>query len=288
MSLYGTVELGGTKTLVAVGSNPQDLSDPVRIPTTEPSITLEAVLDHLSAYQVDAVGVASFGPLELRHGHRDYGSMTNTPKPGWAGCPVYRILDAELDAPVAIDTDVNGAALGEGRWGAARGLDQYVYVTVGTGIGAGSIAWGRPIGGLGHTETGHVVVETHPDDSYEGRCPYHGSCLEGMASGPALEDRFGKVEDWSDPEGVLELVVFYLAQGLRSIVYVVAPQRIVVGGGVAHMPGFHAALRKALGESLGGYPGLQEYADADYIVAPGLGDSSGLAGGLVLAKQIET
>jgi fructokinase len=285
MAPFGTVELGGTKTLVATGTTPDDLTSPRRIPTEDPETTLGLVVEQLAGEAIEAVGVASFGPIELRPDHPGYGSITRTPKPGWSGTPVLRELTDALGLPVGLDTDVNGSALGEGRWGAAEGLSDFVYLTVGTGIGGGAIAGGSVLGGVSHPEMGHTVVEPHPDDRYPGRCPYHGGCLEGMASGPALEDRFGPVGEWAGESEAMALAVHYLAQVLRNIVYTMAPQRVIVGGGVSSMTGFHEHLRAALASQLQGYPGLLEFTAADYLVAPGLGDRSGLAGGLVLAAR---
>ena len=283
--VFGTVELGGTKTLVAVGTTPSDLSDPIRIPTTTPEETLEQVVEHLSKHDLEAIGIASFGPVELREDHPDFGNITSTPKPGWSGAPVLRHTADALGVPAGFDTDVNGAALGEGAWGAVMGLHSYVYVTVGTGIGLGAVIRGHTLTASGHPEFGHVVVERHPQDDYPGRCPFHGDCLEGMASGPALEDRFGAHEAWEEPEKVGELAVRYLAQGMRNAVYAYSPQCIVVGGGVSKLPSFHSVLQHALLNELAGYPNDGIAAAGDYLRPPGLGDLSGLAGGLVLARE---
>ena len=283
---YGTVELGGTKTLVAVGTTPDDLTDPVRIPTRSPDETLDRVADYLSGHPLEAVGVASFGPVELRRERPAYGSITTTPKPGWSDTPVVAVLAEAVGVPVGFDTDVNGAALGEGEWGAATGLNSYVYVTVGTGIGLGAVVEGKPLHGMVHPEFGHVVVKQHPDDSYAGRCPFHGDCLEGMATGVALADRFGPHDTWDDPEAAVELAVHYLAQGMRDATYAYAPQRIVVGGGVSKQPHFHSRLHTRLQEELAGYPGIADHTDPGYVCPPGLGDLSGLAGCLVLARQV--
>jgi fructokinase len=284
VSRYGVVELGGTKTLVATGAHPDDLAPVERIETTDPSATLNRVVEVLAGSDIEAAGVACFGPLELRRDHPGFGEITNTPKPGWSGAPVRSRLAAALAVPVGIDTDVNGAALGEGRWGAAAGLSHFVYVTVGTGIGGGAVVEGETLIGLGHPEMGHLVVERRFDDDYPGRCPFHGACLEGMASGPALEDRFGPVASWDQSE-VLDLVVFYLAQGLRGMVYTLAPQRIVVGGGVSKIAGFHHYLGEALVDQLAGYPGIEDHQSHDFVMPPSLGDRSGLAGALLLAAK---
>lgn len=283
MVLYGTVEVGGTKTDVAVGTSPADLTPAHRITTTGPVETLSSVIDFLGHHDVSAVGVACFGPLNLDPSSHSFGTMLTTPKPGWSDAPVWDILRSGLGVPVAIDTDVNGAALGEGIWGATQKMSDHVYVTIGTGVGAGIVRGGELISGERHPEAGHVVVTRRDHDTHPGSCPYHGACLEGMASGPALEARFGRPETWAGRDGVSELAAHYLAQGLRDLVYIAAPERIVIGGGVAKLPGFHDRCRLELDRVLAGYPVLP---DLDLLVAqPGLGDLSGLAGGLVLAAR---
>ena len=284
MALFGAVEIGGTHTNLAVGVTPDDLMAREEFNTTLPEDTLQRIIGYFAEHPVDAVGVACFGPLQLGPGHPSYGTMRSTPKPGWSGTPVHARLSAALAGPVAMELDVNGAALGEGRWGAAMGMDHYSYVTVGTGIGGGSVVGGRPIGGERHPEMGHIAVSRMEGDGFLGRCPYHGACLEGMASGPALEDRFGRPGSWAGNDRVLDLVTHYLAQGMANLVYTVAPERIIVGGGVTALPGFHARLRKAVGSRLNDYPGEP---DLDLLISkPGLGDLSGLAGGLVLAERV--
>lgn len=288
MTRFGAVELGGTKTVVAVAEGLQGLADHVTIPTTTPDETLDAAISHLESGGAEAVGIASFGPVELDPAADSVGYITRTPKPGWSHTPVLARFSDRLGVPVGFDTDVNGAALGEGRWGAGVGLGTFVYITVGTGIGGGVIANGRPVHGAPHPEVGHVIVRRHPDDDHEGSCPFHGDCLEGMAAGPAMERRFGKrAEDLTDSEQerALELAAFYLAQGFRSLVYVVAPERIIVGGGVSRIPGLHAAVREELIEQLSGYPGVETHRSETFVVPPELGDLSGLAGALLLAER---
>ncbi|MEX1124750.1 MAG: ROK family protein [Acidimicrobiia bacterium] len=290
-AMFGIVELGGTKSLVGFGRSADDITDVVRVPTTNPSETLGILVAHLQtrADELAALGVVSFGPLELRPGHPDQGQITNTTKPGWSNTSVLRPFQEALDLEVGLDTDVNGAALGEGRWGAAQGLENFVYLTVGTGIGGGAVSHGSLVGGLVHPEMGHIVVSRHPEDGFGGICPYHGSCLEGMASGPALEARFGMPASSLGAEvgRAVDLVGFYLAQGIRNIVYTLSPERIVVGGGVAKMPGFYESIDNHLEEQLGGYPGHEEH-HTGFVVAPGLGELSGLAGALVLAEEAVT
>jgi len=284
MTLYGAVELGGTKTDVAFGTSPDDISEPVRITTTGPSETLDEVLAVLSREPIAAVGVASFGPMILDPARADFGTMLATPKPDWSGTPIYRRLVEGCAVPVTLDTDVNGAAVGEGRWGAAQGMSDYVYLTVGTGIGAGIVVAGEVLTGERHPETGHMRVNRLADDTYPGGCPYHGDCLEGLAAGPSLEARFGQPETFAGNQSVLDLVCGYLAQGLANLVYTVAPERFIVGGGVASLPGFHATLRDMLQATLGDYPAES---DLDLLVSPpGLGPLSGLAGALAMAARV--
>jgi fructokinase len=288
MTVLGTVELGGTKALAAFGQKLDDIKTPLLVDTGDPETTLEAICDYLDSGHVTTVGVASFGPVELRPGHERFGHITRTPKRAWASTDVVGFFEARLGVPVGFDTDVNAAALGEWKWGAAMGLRHSVYVTVGTGIGGGLVIDGRPLHGTSHPEMGHTIVMPHPDDPYAGHCPYHGGCLEGMASGPAIEERFGRVAtelNHAEGEEALRLVAFYLGQGLRNIVYTVAPDRIIIGGGISHLPGFHSAVSTELVEQLAGYPGLSEHESGDFVVAPGLGGLSGLAGGLILAEQ---
>ncbi len=286
MPVLGSIEAGGTKFVCAVGSSPDDLHDQVRIDTTSPAETLGAVRAFFAGHaEVEAVGVAAFGPLELRPGSAVYGHITSTPKPGWANADLLGPLRG-LGVPLGIETDVVGAAIGEWRWGAGRGLDNLVYVTVGTGIGGGQVINGRAIPGLVHSEMGHVAVERHAHDTYPGNCPFHGDCLEGMASGPSIEGRWGRRgEDLGDMlERAVDLEAHYLASGFRSIVYATAPQRIVLGGGVTQLPGLIDAVRIKLGEHMNGYARLPEH-DRDFIVPPGLGPRAGIAGGLAIAEQ---
>ncbi len=283
MVLYGAVEMGGTKTDVTVGTSYADMSEPTRIATTDPDATLSAIAEFINGHQVDAVGVASFGPLQLAKDSPHFGTMLFTPKPGWAGTPVFERLRDALGVPVALDTDVNGAARGEGRWGAASGMSDFVYVTVGTGIGAGLVSAGHTVHGTGHPEMGHVTVSRRPGDVHPGSCPYHGDCLEGMAAGPALEARFGRPETWPGNDAVLDLEIHYLAQGMVDLVYTVSPERIIVGGGVSRLPGLHDRLRTRVETLLGGYPRPQ---DMDLLISqPGLGERSGLAGAFLLAAE---
>ena len=291
--MYAGVEAGGTKFVCAVGTGPDDLSDPVTIPTTTPAETLRRTIEALRDHgPLDAIGVAAFGPVDLRRGSPTYGFITSTPKPHWTDTDVVGPLRAAFDVPVGFDTDVNGAALGERRWGAAQGLDTFVYVTVGTGIGAGGMAAGAPLHGLLHPEMGHLLVRRHPDDDLAGTCPYHGDCLEGLASGPAIERRWGRPgrQLGDDLPAAVDLEASYLAQLAVSITYVLSPARIVLGGGVMHLPGLLDAVRERTLALLNGYldvPAITAEVE-HYLVAPGLGDRAGVLGAVALAERAAT
>lgn len=285
MAQYGGIEAGGTKFVCAVGTGPDDIRDRTRIPTTTPEDTLAAVGAYFASRRVDAVGIATFGPVELRPTHPAFGRITTTPKPGWEGADLLGSVRSVLDVPIVIDTDVNGAALAEARWGAGAGRGTVLYVTVGTGLGGGAAVAGRTLQGLVHPEMGHVGVARYPGDLFDGICPFHGDCLEGMASGSALRARWGVDGDGlgDDTPQALELEAHYLAAGFRQFVYTLAPDVIVLGGGVSHLPGLHAAVNARLVEMMSGYAVQPEHR-AGFVVPPALGDDSGIAGALALAS----
>lgn len=289
--LHAAIEAGGTKFRVAVGVGLQIEAD-TTVPTTTPEETIGATMEFLGGFadRIVAGGIAAFGPLDLDPASPSYGSITVTPKPGWKDTDLLGRIRSALGVPTAIDIDVGGAALGEWTWGAARGLDSFLYVTVGTGIGGGVFIDGATHHGLGHPETGHIVVAREPDDDFPGTCPYHGACLEGMASGPAVAHRWGASgRDLAGRDDVLDLEARYLAQAMRTFTYTLAPQRILLGGGVLQMPGLLARVRAHLRHDLGGYvtsPSL----DGDltgYLVAPELGQDAGLYGAFALAAAAD-
>lgn len=290
---WGAVEAGGTKIVCLVGSDPGHIVSRTRIPTGTPAGTLAEVVAFFRAAvdahgPLDAIGVASFGPLELRRGHPRYGFITSTPKPGWAGVDLVGPLRSAFGVPVGFDTDVNGAALGEGRWGAAQGLDTFVYLTVGTGIGGGAMVGGALAHGLGHPEMGHVSVPRRPGDQVPSTCPFHADCLEGMACGAAIAARWGRPAEQLDGEELrraVEVEAGYLAAGLRNIVYTLAPQRIVIGGGVSALPDLFPLIRTNLAGLLATYPAHPEYHAEDFVVPAALGRTAGAAGALVLAER---
>jgi fructokinase len=289
---YGGVEAGGTKLVCVIGTPPDGIVATHRIDVSDPSTTLhEAVAFFQQAAatgtRIDALGIASFGPVELRDGHPRYGQITVTPKPGWSGTDMVGPFRDALGVPIAFDTDVNAAALAEGRWGAAQGLRSFVYLTLGTGIGGGAVIDGRAVGGLVHPEMGHVPVPRRPRDAFGGVCPFHGDCLEGMASGPAIAARFGRRAEELEGDEVAaaaEVVAYYLASALRGIVFTLAPERIVLGGGLSQVPGLVVRTRRALARQLANYPALVEHQDARFVVPAALGQSAGPAGALLLAE----
>ncbi|HEX5348125.1 MAG TPA: ROK family protein [Pseudonocardiaceae bacterium] len=289
----GAIEAGGTKFICLVGSCPDRILARTRIPTGEPAQTLARVVAFFQAeVEADgplaAVGIASFGPLELRQTHPRYGFITTSPKPGWSYVNIVDTIRTALGVPVGFNTDVAGAALGEGRWGATHGMDTFVYLTVGTGIGAAAVVGGQIAPGLVHAEMGHVHVPRQPGDNFPGDCPFHGDCLEGMAGGAAIAARWGRPAEQLTGVQLRQAVKWeanYLAAGLRTIVYTIAPQRIVVGGSVTALPGLFPLLRTQLVKTLAGYPGMPEHAAADFVVPAGLGPLAGPAGALVLAES---
>jgi fructokinase len=293
---YGAVEGGGTKFVCAVGEGPDRILARARIETTTPEETLNRVADFFAGAAPErglaAVGVACFGPLELDPGAPQFGALLATPKPGWSGAPVAQTLRQRLGVPVAIDTDVNGAALGEWRWGAAQGCDPALYLTIGTGIGGGVVLDGRPLHGLLHPEMGHIPLPrlAWPDgraDDFPGVCPFHGACFEGLASGPALAARAGAPAETLGPQHPLwELAAGYVAHALATYVLTLSPRRIVVGGGVSQSGDLLRRVRRRLPRVLNGYVGRPEVDAAveAYVVAPRFGQEAGLVGALALAE----
>jgi fructokinase len=286
---YAAIEAGGTKFRVAVSEGRELVAD-TRIPTTTPDETLGATIEFIRNWgEVSAAGIACFGPLDLNPSSATYGSIIETPKPHWSNTPVLTTIREELGVPTAIDVDVGAAALGEWRWGAAQGLSDFIYITVGTGFGAGVFINGTVHHGMGHPEMGHITVERVPGDDYTGHCPFHGACLEGMAAGPAIEDRWGTPgAALTERAEVWDLEATYLAQALRTFTYVAAPQRILLGGGVMQQPGLFELVREKLREQLNGYVTTEALRDSldEYIAAPAFGQDAGLIGAIALAMEV--
>ncbi|HEX8471457.1 MAG TPA: ROK family protein [Brevundimonas sp.] len=290
--LIAGVELGGTKIVCLLASGPDDVRAEVRLPTTSSDETLGAIAEVLARWKAEqgfaALGIGSFGPLELDDRASNYGAIVSTPKPGWNNADLT-VLGRGLDVPVAIDTDVNGTAFAEGLWGAAQGLRSFAYVTVGTGIGVGSIVNGQSVKGLGHSEAGHLRVGRIAGDVWPGSCPYHGDCVEGLAAGPALLARTGKRgETLSGDDPAWEMVVRALGGLLHNLVLTTAPERILIGGGIfGGNDHLFPRLRSALVESLAGYATGDRIAAMidDFVTPPGLGGMAGPLGAIVLGRK---
>lgn len=290
--LLGGVEAGGTKFICAVGTEAGELRAQQRFLTTSPEETLQRAMaffrqQETSLGPVAALGVAAFGPLDLDPASPTYGYVTSTPKPGWANTDLLGPLARAIRVPVVIDTDVNGAALAEWRWGAGRGLDSLVYLTVGTGIGGGALIHGRPVHGLVHPEMGHIrVPHDRAADPFPGWCSFHGDCLEGLAAGPAMEKRWGIRAEALPPEHpAWELEAHYLALGLTTIICTLSPRRILLGGGVMEQPHLLPMIRARVISLLNGYVQAEAITRGidEYIAAPALGSEAGIKGALALA-----
>jgi fructokinase len=289
--MFAGIEAGGTKFVCVVGDGPDAIARTARIPVRDPASTLADAIGFLRRARADgltfeSIGIGSFGPVELREQHPRFGQITTTPKPGWAWTDV-RTPFLEFGVPVGFDNDVNAAALAEGRWGAAQGLSDFVYLTIGTGIGGGVVANGQLLHGMGHPEIGHIAVPRMPGDDFAGWCPFHGDCFEGMGAGPAIERRFGpraEALEGADAVRAADLAGFYLAAGVRALVYVLAVERVVVGGGLGMMPGVLEAARRHLADQMHSYAVQPEHSGEQFIAAAGLGGLAGPAGTLLLAQ----
>ena len=283
---YGLIEAGGTKFVLGVADANGRITARHRIPTTTPDETLGAALNWFQAQgPLDAMGIAAFGPLELDRASPHWGYVLETPKPHWAMADLAGPFVRHLGCPVAIDTDVNGAALAEHLWGAGQGARSCVYITIGTGVGGGAVVDGRILGGAGHPEMGHMRVDRHPDDRvYPGYCSFHGGCLEGLACGPAILERWGKsLSDLPAHGPEQRIIAFYVAQAIVSLQAIIAPARIILGGGVMATAGFIDLVREEADRLGQGYFATRA---ADIVTLPGLGDDAGLMGAFALSRTV--
>jgi fructokinase len=293
-NLWGGIEAGGTKFVCAVGTGPDDVRDEARFPTTSPDETIGRAIAYFRAAAekfgpLAAVGIASFGPIDPDRRSPTFGRITSTPKPGWANTDFAGRVSRELSLPVGFDTDVNVAALGEARWGAGRGVDSVIYLTIGTGIGGGGLIGGKLMHGLIHPEMGHIrIPHDLVADPYPGHCPFHGDCFEGLACGPAMAARWQQPAETLPPDHpAWQLEAHYLALAVVNFICTLSPQRIVLGGGVMDHPRLLAMVRDEVKQLLNGYvqsPAVLDEMDR-YLVAPGLGNRSGVVGALALAEQ---
>jgi fructokinase len=293
MSVYGGIETGGSTWECAVGTGPDDIRAAATIPTTTPRETIDRAVAFLEgAGPLAAIGVGSFGPIDRNPESPTWGHITTTPKPGWAHTDVGQEIRRRLGVPVGFDTDVNAAALGEHRYGAAKGLETFCYITVGTGIGGGGMVDGQLLHGLMHPEFGHMrIPHDREADPFDGVCPYHGDCWEGLASGRSIAARWGRPpEELEDGDGAWELEARYLALGLVSVICVLSPERIIVGGGVGRRPGvLERVHREVLGLMNGYLDAAAVKGDiASYIQVPARGSRAGVLGALALAQLAVT
>ena len=284
--LLGALEAGGTKMVCAVGKADGTILEQVSIPTTTPEETMPKILEYFADKEIDAIGIGAFGPVDVNEESDTYGCILDTHKLPWRHYNIRKTIKDALQVPVGIDTDVNGSCLGEVTYGSAKGLKSVLYLTVGTGIGAGIIIDGKPLHGMLHPEAGHILLSRHPEDTYKGKCPYHETCAEGMASGPAIEDRWGKKAiELKDDEKVWEMESYYIAQALANYIMVVSPERIILGGGVMHQEQLFPLIRSKVTEMIHGYLNTKQLQDMDsYIVPASLKDDQGLMGCLRLAE----
>lgn len=293
MNLYGGIEGGGTKFICAVGTGPGDVRAETRIPTTTPDETLDRAIEFLkeqdrSHGRLAALGMASFGPIDPRPASPTYGQILPTPKPGWTGADLVSTLKAAFDLPIGFDLDVNAAALAEWRWGALQYCDPAVYLTVGTGIGGGILINGSLVHGLLHPEMGHVLLPHDRDaDPFPGSCPFHGDCFEGLATGPAMEKRWGQKAETLPPDHpAWALEAHYISVALADYILTLSPQRIVLGGGVMQQSQLFPRIHREVKSILNGYVQSPQVLDRieDYIVPTGLGGRAGVLGAIALAQ----
>lgn len=285
--IYGALEAGGTKMVCAVGNEKGEILDRVSIPTKTPEETMPEMAAYFSDKGIAALGIACFGPIDLNRKSPTYGYITTTPKLAWKNYDICGYFRERLQVPVGFDTDVNGSMLGEATWGCARGLDTAIYITIGTGVGVGVLAGGKLLHGMQHPEGGHILLPVRADDSYGGKCPYHGTCLEGLASGPAIEARWGApAKELSDRDEVWDLEAWYIAHALTDYIMILSPQKIILGGGVMHQTQLMSRIRAYVKEMIGGYLVTKELDDLEnYIVLPSLDDNQGIMGALKLGMD---
>jgi fructokinase len=291
--IYGGIEGGGTKFNCAVGNGPENMIAEARFPTTTPAETIGQVIDFFMPYtdQLQGIGFGSFGPFDINPVSPTYGCITTTPKPHWANTNVLGMLREKFDLPIAVDMDVVVAGLGEAKWGASKNDTHSLYLTIGTGIGGGYIVDGKPLRGLTSLEMGHIrIARDFELDPFQGACPYHGDCFEGLAAGPAVEKRLGqKGETLPDDHPFWELEAGYIAQALMNFILTLAPQRIIIGGGVMQRSNMFPTVRKKTQELLNGYiqhAMILNHID-EYIIPPALGVHSGVLGAIALIMDSE-
>ena len=285
--ILGALEAGGTKMVCAIGDERGNITDRMVFPTETPELTMPHMIAYFKQFSIDALGIGTFGPADLNPASKSYCSINTTPKLAWANYNIRTAFADALQVPVGFDTDVNAAALGEASFGCMQQVNNGIYITIGTGIGVGIMVNRQLLHGMLHPEGGHILLERHSSDAYKGCCPYHTNCFEGLASGPALEGRYGKkaIELKELPE-VWELEADYIAKALVNYILILSPERIVLGGGVMHQEQLFPLIRKKTKDYLNGYIKTTQIETMDtYIVPPSLNDNQGILGCLKLAAE---
>lgn len=282
---YGAIEAGGTKFVCAISLENLEIVERVSIPTTTPAETLKKVFEFFDSYDLLAIGIGSFGPIDVNPNSKTYGYVTTTPKLAWKNYDFLGAVKKRYGIPVSWTTDVNAAAFGELKQGAAKGLESCLYLTVGTGVGGGAVVKGQLLEGYGHPEMGHMLMRLHEEDTFNGSCPYHLNCLEGLVAGPAIEQRFGKKAYELGADHIAwKLEAYYLAQALMNYILILSPEKIVLGGGVMKQSQLFPLIREELKQLMNDYVAMPDL--ETFIVPPVLGDDAGITGCLLLAKQI--
>lgn len=285
--LYGALEAGGTKMVCAIGDENGKIIERAKFPTETPETTMPPIFDFFKGKGIAAIGIACFGPIDLRKESPTYGAITSTPKKGWSGYNIVRETEAALGIPVGFDTDVNGSMLGEATWGCAKGLTDAIYLTIGTGVGGGVISNGKLLHGMLHPELGHIRLPLLKEDPGKSVCPYHDNCLEGLAAGPSIKARWGvSADQLTDKKEVWDIEATYIATALMSYTLVLSPQKIILGGGVMHQEHLFPLIRDKYKELMNGYIVTDEMDHLDeYIVPASLNDDQGILGAIKLAMD---
>lgn len=284
--MLGAIEAGGTKFVCAVGEENFKIVDKISFPTTDPEETIQRVFDFFDTYSnLDAIGIGSFGPIDTNKKSKKYGYVTSTPKIKWRNFDFLGEMKKRYNLPIGWTTDVNAACLGEYEIGSAANNNSCIYLTVGTGIGGGAIFNGTIVEGFGHPEMGHIIIRNHTNDDFEGVCPYHKNCLEGLAAGPSIEKRYGiKAENLDANHKIWDILAYYLAQALMNYTLILRPEKIILGGGVMNQARMLDLVKEQFSSLLADYVATPDL--DSYIVTPSLGSNAGITGGLILAHQI--
>ncbi|MBP3197103.1 MAG: ROK family protein [Butyrivibrio sp.] len=287
--LYGALEAGGTKMVCALGDENGKILEQVSIPTTTPDETMPKIIEYFKDKNIKSIGVACFGPIDLDKNSKTYGYITSTPKTAWMNYDIVGCIKNALNVPVGFDTDVNGSLLGEITWGCAKGLTDAIYLTIGTGVGGGVMSNGKLLHGMMHPEVGHMIISKSQNDKGNSLCPFHDSCLEGLAAGPSIEARWGKkAKDLADTMEVWELEAEYIGTALVNCCMILSPQKIILGGGVMHQMQLFPLIREYFKKAMNGYIKTELLENLDeYIVPASLNDDQGIMGAIKLAIDAE-